>query len=269
MSKAQKQPKGWLVGKQQVDDWLAKATAQLSSQDYDGSVQICNRILKYLPKKDKVRADALGILGMAYALQKKFEESYQALSEAVQIAPDNSYLLFNRGLSARFTSRTGQSLRDLEQVVGMKKDNMIAVRIEKELAFARKIALSEILLRGKDFTLDQLIEQQELFQRGIQLSGEGKWQEAEATFRKSIEMGDCLPQPWGNLGICLVMQNRFAEAEDAYRNALRVDPKYELAKRNLKTLPYLRAHPDEKPDYKITSPFEDIKANITFYKEEQ
>ena len=267
MTKTQKQPKGWLVGRQQIDDLLAKATAQLAAQDYDGTVRTCKRILQYIPKKDKARAEALGMIGMAYALQKKFEESYQALSEAVQTDPDDSYLLFNRGLSARFTSRSGQSLRDFEQVAMMKKDSMIVEKIKDELDFARKIALSEMRMRGKDFTLDQLIEQQELFQRGNQLSGEGKWKEAEAAFRKSIEMGDCLPQPWGNLGICLVMQNRFDEAEDTYRHALKIDPKYERAKENLESLTYWREHPDEKPEYKITSPFQDVKAGVTFYRE--
>ena len=269
MTKRQKRPKGWLVGRQQIDDLLAKATAQLAAQDYDGAVHACKRILQYIPKKDMVRAETLGVIGMAYALQKKFEESYQTLSEAVQIDPDDSYLLFNRGLSARFTSRSGQSLRDFEQVAAMKKDNMIAGKIEDELEFARKIALSEMKMRGKDFRLDQLIEQQELFQHGNQLSGLGKWKEAEAAFRKSIEMGDCLPQPWGNLGICLAMQNRFGEAEDAYRHALKIDPKYERAKENLESLDYWRAHPNEKSAYKITSPFQDVKAGVTFYKEEK
>jgi len=114
-----------------------------------------------------------------------------------------------------------------------------------------------------------LIEQQELFQYGNQLSGQGKWQEAESAFRKSIDMGDCLPQPWGNLGISLVMQNRFDEAEEAYRHALRMDAKYKIAKENLKGLDYWRAHPDEKPEYRITSTFQDVKANITFYRQEE
>jgi Tfp pilus assembly protein PilF len=124
-------------------------------------------------------------------------------------------------------------------------------------------------LRGKDFTLDQLIEQQELFQRGNQLCGQDKWKEAEAAFRKSIEMSDCLPQPWGNLGICLVMQYRFDEAEQAYRHALQIDPRYRLAKENLKSLDYWRSRPDQKPRYQITSPFQDVKANITFHNEEK
>lgn len=268
MTKSQKRSKGWLVGKQQIDDLLAKASAQLADQDYDNAVRTCKRVVQYLPKKEKARAEALGMMGLAYALQKKFEESYQTLSEAVQIDPDDSYLLFNRGLAARFTSRIGLSLRDFEQVDKMKQDKMIAEKIKKELKVAKKIALSEIKLRGKGFTLDKLIEQQELFQLGNQLSGQGKWKEAETVFRKSIDMGDCLPQPWGNLGICLLMQNRFDEAEDAYRHALKIDPEYERAKENLENLDYWREHPDEKPLFTITSPFEGVKTDITFYHEE-
>ena len=206
---------------------------------------------------------------MAYALQKRFDESYQALSEAVRIDPDNSYLLFNRGLSARFTSRTGQSLQDLQKVKDMKMDSMIAQRINTELELAENVAFSEMRLRGEDFTLEQLIEQQELFQRGNQLSGQGKWKEAEAAYRKSIGMGDCLPQPWGNLGICLLMQNRFDDAEEAYKRVLKIDPKYKIAKENLSSIDYWRAHPDEKPQYRITSPFQDVKTNLTLYKEEK
>jgi tetratricopeptide (TPR) repeat protein len=267
MKKAQKQSRGWLVGKQQIDAMLEKAIGLLSAREYDSAIRTCKRILQYLPKKDKVRAETLGMIGMAYAMQKKFEHSYQTLSEAVRIDPEDARLWFNRGLTARFTSRSGQSLRDFEQAARMEKDNLVAERIETEIALSREFASSEMKLRGKDFSLDQLIEQQELFQRGNQLSEGGKWKEAEAAFRKSIEMGDCLPQPWGNLGICLVMQGRFDEAEDAYRRALIIDPGYELAKENLEGLDYWREHPDQKPMYMITSPFQDVKTNITFYQE--
>jgi len=104
-------------------------------------------------------------------LQKKFEESYQTLSEAVRINPDESYLLYNRGLSARFTSRMGQSLRDFEQAAVMKQDSVISGKIEEQLKVAREIALSEMKLRGQDFTLEQLIEQQEWFQLGNNFRG--------------------------------------------------------------------------------------------------
>src|SRR5258708_20062937 len=68
--------------------------------------------------------------------------------------------------------------------------------------------------------------------------GQGK--EAEQASQASIAMSGCLPQPWGNLGICLMMQERYDEAEAALKRALVIDPKYTLAKRNLAALPETR-----------------------------
>jgi tetratricopeptide (TPR) repeat protein len=59
-------------------------------------------------------------------------------------------------------------------------------------------------------------------------------------FQASIEFGDCLPQPWGNLGICLMMQERYDESEAALKRALVIDPKYSIAKKNLQALPETR-----------------------------
>ncbi len=260
-------PKGWLVGKQQVDDWLAIAQRQMAAKDYDAALRTAKRILKYIPKNAPAYADALGIMGMVYGFQKVFELSFQTLSQAVEINPNDAFLWYNRGLAARFTSRTGLSLRDFEQATRSPGQGRMAEKFQEELKFAHKIIESEIALRGKDFTLDQLIEQQELFQQGNNLSAQGKWQEAEASFRSSIAMGDCLPQPWGNLGICLAMQKRFDEAEAAYKRALEVDPKYDRAKEHLKNLAYLRAHPDETPKFAITSPFEKVKTGLTMVEE--
>ena len=79
-------------------------------------------------------------------------------------------------------------------------------------------------LRGPHFTFDQLIAQEELFQQAVQMMAQHRWAEAEPIFRQSIAMGDVLPQPWGNLGICLLMQRQFDAAEAALRRALEIDP---------------------------------------------
>jgi len=122
-------------------------------------------------------------------------------------------------------------------------------------------------MRGPHFTLDQLIEQEDHFQNGLQLVEAGQWQEAEQAFRASIDMGDCLPQPWGNLGISLIMQERYDEAEAALKRALVIDPKYTLAKKNLAALPTIRR--TGPPIIDIKDPFRDrkLKQSITFISE--
>ena len=96
----------------------------------------------------------------------------------------------------------------------------------------------------------------------------GEWQAAEQAFQASITMGDCLPQPWGNLGICLLMQERYDEAEAALKRALVIDPQYTLAKNNLAMLPETRR--TGPPDIvAMTQPFKDskLKQGITYFRE--
>lgn len=266
MAKNEKIPKGWLVGKQQVKDWLALATRQMMAEDYDGTLRACKRILQYIPKKDTAAADVLGVIGTAYAAQKEFEKSYQTLTQALEITQRDAVLYYNRALSALYTSRIGQSLWDIEQAVLLEGNGKMAAQFQEKAEFVRKLVASELALRPKGFTLEQLIEQQELFQRGNVLSMQGKWQDSEDYFRRSIAMGDCLPQPQGNLGICLAMQNRFDEAEAAYRRALEIEPGYKRAIENLKNLDYMRTHPNEKPGYAIKAPYQDANTGIKFVK---
>jgi len=123
-------------------------------------------------------------------------------------------------------------------------------------------------LRGPDFTLDQLIEQEDLYQRGVDMMVQGEWEEAERFFKQSIEMGDCLPQPWGNLGNCLMMQERYDEAEAALRRALVIDPRYKIAKNNLAMLPQTRRTGPPK-EIGISDPFKNAKLNhsVNFIRE--
>lgn len=266
--KTANRPKGWLIAPKQIDAWILKTSDQIRDKDYNGAIRTCKKILIYLPKRDKVRAEVLGYMGTAYAMQKKFDEAYQTFSEAIQIDKKDSYLWFNHSLSCRYTSRSGVSLRSMEKAVLLEGDGDMAKEFTKELAFARKIAESELATRSEGFTLDELIEQQGYFQEGMRFSEQGKWEEAEERFRKTIEMSDCLPQPWSNLGIALQMQERFDEAEDAYKRALEIDPKYKNAKKQLKNLKKQRAHPNIKPNYKISSPFDKMKNPSITIKEE-
>ncbi len=228
----------------------------------------CERLLNYLPKSAPQRVDALEQLGTAQGMLQNFPQSYAAYTEALSLDPNNAELWFNRGMASRFTSRFGRSLRDYERAKELNIRPELAKKPEKELKFARELAEKTLKLRGPDFTLDQLIEQEGLFQDGLQLMEAGEWEKAEQAFRTAIAMGDCLPQPWGNLGISLMMQERYDEAEAALRRALVIDPRYKLAKENLAALPGIR-RTGIPPMVDIKEPFKDskLKQSITFIKE--
>ncbi len=267
-SKQSKHKKNFTTSLAQVDKWLDLIGHHIFQGNYAEAVSDCERLLNYLPKHARQRVDVLDRLGTAQGMLQNFAQSYAAYTEALSLAPNNAELWFNRGMASRFTSRFGRSLRDYERANELNTRPELAKKLEEELKFARKMAEGSLKLRGPHFTLDQLIEQEDHFQNGLQLMEAGQWQEAEQAFQASIDMGDCLPQPWGNLGISLIMQERYDEAEGALRRALVIDPHYTLAKKNLAALPTIRrTGPPAIID--IKDPFRDskLKQSITFIRE--
>lgn len=267
-SKQSKQKKKVTPNPSQADRLFDLIGHQIFQGNYTEAVMNCERLLNYLPPHASMRADVLDQMGTALAMLQNFSQSYAAYTEALTLNPTNAELWFNHGMASRFTSRFGRSLRDYERAKELNIKPELAKKLEGELKFARELAEKTLQLRGPDFTLDQLIEQESLFQNGLQLMEAGQWQEAAQAFQASITMGDCLPQPWGNLGISLMMQERYDEAEAALKHALVMDPQYTLAKSNLAALPEIRrTGPPARID--IRDPFKSskLKQSITFLKE--
>ncbi len=271
MSRKSKQPKHkkkFTASLSPVDKYFDLIGHQIFQGNYAEAVANCERLLNYLPKHAKQRVDVLDQLGTAQGMLQNFPQSYAAYTEALALDPNNAELWFNRGMASRFTSRFGRSLRDYERAKELNTRPELPEKLEEELKFARELAGKTLKLRSPDFTLDQLIEQEDLFQNGLQLMEAGEWEKAGQAFQESIAMGDCLPQPWGNLGISLMMQERYDEAEAALKRALVIDPQYTLAKSNLTALPEIRrTGPPARID--ITEPFKTskLKQSITFLKE--
>lgn len=251
-----------------IDNWVNQANYQVYKGDYIGAVDTCKRLLSYLPQKAPQRAEVLDYLGTAQGMLQNFPQAYEAYTEALSINPDDAQVWYNRGMACRFTIRSGQSVHDFERAVELNKKPELAKQFAEALKDSREFAEMSLKIRGSDFTLDQLIEQEEHFQRGLKLMEEGKWEESGKAFQHSIDMRDCLPQPWGNLGTCFIMQERYDEAETALKRALEIDPKYRIAKQNLAALPEIRrTGPPNMVG--ISDPFKGskLKQGITFIKE--
>src|SRR5258708_5357774 len=147
--------------------------------NYPEAIAYCERLLNFLPRHAPQRVDVLNQLGTAQGMLQNFPQSYAAYTEALSLDPNNAELLFNRGMASRYTSRFGRSLRDYERAKELNTRPELAKQLEEELKFARELAEQTLKLRGPDFTLDQLIEQEGLFQDGLQLTEAGEWEEAE------------------------------------------------------------------------------------------
>jgi tetratricopeptide (TPR) repeat protein len=215
---------------------LAEVEAYLVEEQYGPAAQAARRVIDRVPEGSQAYGEACYHLGTALAMMQDFEGSYEALSKALEVNPRDAMALHNRGLSAQFMTLTARALRDLERAVKLARNPEERQILRETLDSTREIVEMQLADRGPGFTLDQLAEQQEAFQRGLALMEEERWAEAEQVFRGVIRVADVAPQPWGNLGGCLVMQERYDEAEEAFKRALEIDPDYDPALYNLALL---------------------------------
>ncbi len=199
-SKRSKQHQGGLAFPRLLERQVSRAQQQMLQGDFPGTIGTCEPLLTSLPRRSSLRAEALILLGLAHGMLHHYQESYDLFTEALTIDPTNAEVWYNRGLACRFTTRLGQAVRDFERAVALSRNNTSQL--------TRKF-VTEL-------------------------------QEAELAFRQVIEMGGGLPQYWGNLGVSLIMQTRYEEAEAALRRALEIDPHYTLARTNLEKLPDVR-----------------------------
>src|SRR5260370_42573336 len=193
-SKQTKHKKKFTASLSPVDKYLDLVGQQIFQGNYAEAVATCERLLNYLPMNAPQRVDVLDQLGTAQAMLQNFPQSYAAYTEALSLDADNADLWFNRGMASRFTSRFGRSLRDYERAKELNVRPELAKKLEEELEFARELAEKTLKLRGPDFTLDQLIKQEDLLQNGLQLTEAGDWKEAKKRFQTSIIMVESLPQ---------------------------------------------------------------------------
>ncbi|GCE18577.1 tetratricopeptide repeat protein [Dictyobacter kobayashii] len=251
-----------------VDKYLDLIRRQIVQRHYTEAVAECERLLRYLSPYAQQRADVLALLGTAQSMLQNFPQSFEAFTQALALEPKNADFWYNRSMASRFTVRFGQALRDIERAIELNTNSELVEKLDKALQITLQLVEESLKMRGPDFTLEQLIQQENFFQQGLKCIEAGKYEEAGQAFQASIALGDCLPQPWGNLGICLMVQERYDEAEVALKRALEIDPGYTMAKKHLAELNTSRRI-GPPAQVEVNEPFKNskLRQSITFLKE--
>jgi Flp pilus assembly protein TadD len=215
---------------------LEQATSQLTGNQFEATIRTCEAALALPTLHNFQRAELLNCLGTAHMMLKNYSAAYDAFSATLKILPGDPYLWYNRGISSHFTMRSGQAHHDFQQAAALEGSGDMAASYTQAVQQSGQVVQRHLALRGPGFTLEQLIEQEELFNQAVTQMDAEQWDSAAQTLRRVIEMGDGPPQPWTNLGTCLLVQQRHDEAAAAYRRALELDPANENARYHLDML---------------------------------
>ena len=167
--------------------------------------------------------------------------------------------------------RLAETVRDFEHAVELSKNDTseMAHRFVAQLRESRQELQKAMQSHGADITLEQYTEREESFAQAVRLMKQEKWTEAERVLRQLTGTKARVAAYWGNLGVCLMVQFRYDEAEAAFKKALFIDPDYPFARDNLKALPDIR-HSKEPIKVKTINlaQGDDVKQALAFYEKD-
>jgi putative PEP-CTERM system TPR-repeat lipoprotein len=188
-------------------------------------------------------AQYLALLGEAYMRLRRFDEATQALEQAAKIDPANRAVLANLGASNLQTGQRDEGVAQLEAALArdptmVGASNLLVFTLLRERNFVRARQVAEDL-RGKlkDSPLPN-------FYLGLVSLSEGKQNEAEAEFRRAIEISPSFRQATVQLANIKVAQGKFDEARTVFERQLQVSPRDADTMLNLADLEVRRGQPE-------------------------
>src|SRR5437660_533442 len=227
------------------EPWVQRAQdakQQMVMGDFAGCIRTCEPLLTSLPGRSALRLEVIMLLGLAHGMLQQYQRSYDIFSEAISIDPTLAELWYNRGLACHYLARPGEAVLNFERAVEISKNETseMARKFALQLEESRQELQEAMQAHGTDIAFEQYLEREERFTQALRLVRQEQWHEAEQLFRQLTATGSRIPSYWGNLGVCLMMQLQYDEAEEALKQALAIDPDYSIARDNLKKLPEIR-----------------------------
>ena len=248
------------------------ARQQMHMGDFAGCIRTCESLLSSLPRRSERRLEILALLGLAHGMLKHYQQSYDVFSEAIVLDPTVAEFWHNRGLACHSMARPGEAVRNFERAVELSKHDTSEMtrKLVAELEVGRQELQEVMQIHETGITFEQYMEREERFTQALRLVRQEQWQEAERLFRQLTETGSRIPSYWGNLGVSLMMQLRYDEAEAALKQALAIEPDYLIARDNLKRLPDIRRSKGSL-EHKLVNPFreEDVKQSLALYEKDE
>jgi len=230
--KAQKQKKRQEKIKAQQKQF--RKTIQPSAEDAvdyalqlldDGESNECKIILNELRKKHRKHSHVHFGLGVLAASEEKHEEAAVFFEKATQITPDFIEAFYNLAATYQQQFKLKEMIEAYQQIIkkGEQEDPLVDKAKEAIEYF------EELIRETEDLELDEYLEANMNFDKGVKLMGTQNWEEAITRINNSIEINPNAPQALGNLGICYSNLGKNKLAIEFLDEAIELDPMYELA----------------------------------------
>lgn len=169
------------------------------------------------------------------AIQKdNLKEAIACFEEAIQIFPYFSGALHNLGCAYRRTVRLNKAVNCFKQVVEYEGISDLGLLAQKELD-----SLKSIIKKNCNLSLEDYLEQEELFNKAFSCLQEKQYESALSLFKEVLKLKPNHVQSYGNMGIAYGMLGDCVNALDCFDKALLLDPDYDVARTNRKVFEYL------------------------------
>lgn len=168
-----------------IESKVDQIYAEIIAGKYEAAIETSKILLTALPKASTYRVGVIINMGLVYLQMGQFKLAYQTFTEALALKPDDPFLLYNYAIASRNTTCYGRALQNLERAMELGVPPEIERSLKQELKAVRKLVEQAMKMRDKNFTLDQLIEQEDVNQHALQLFAEGKYAEAEIALKRS------------------------------------------------------------------------------------
>lgn len=186
-------------------------------------------------EKSPKKARPLNNLGLAWEEKGRMEEAEKVYRQALLNNPDNVEVLVNLGALLGKTNRTGEALVILKRAIEIKPD-----------LTSGYVNLGNVYLMRKEFKDAEEKYRQVLARQANQagiwaslgdaLLGQARNDEAIAALEKAVELDQTQASWFNRLGALHAMEGHWPEAEAAFNQALKNDPKLTVARNNLAKL---------------------------------
>jgi predicted O-linked N-acetylglucosamine transferase (SPINDLY family) len=186
-------------------------------------------------RAEPTHAHALYLMGALCQSMGRFEEAISYLKESVRLRPDDAPTWNLLGVTLAKRLRHGEAEACFQRVLQLNprdaeaRGNLMRVRMVQGHE-----TMTEVLVRPDSTAPSDSYEA--CYQRGLDLRQQGRFMEAEVSYRQALQHRPDSADALNNLAILLSFQARLEEAAACCRRAIEVNPTHFLAYNTLATV---------------------------------